>query len=142
MGGDSHPARPDTGYGGRSWRRRADTEPAIRRASDGGADARRALVRAACAGPRGVKTMRIVYFTHSLVSCWNHGNAHFLRGVLTELKAGGHDVRVFEPEDGWSRARLVEDHGPEAVSAFRSTYPQLASTTYRRDTLDVDEALD
>ena len=26
--------------------------------------------------------MRIAYFTHSLVSCWNHGNAHFLRGVL------------------------------------------------------------
>ena len=29
--------------------------------------------------------MRIVYFTHSLASCWNHGNAHFLRGVLREL---------------------------------------------------------
>ncbi len=31
--------------------------------------------------------MRIVYFTHSLASCWNHGNAHFLRGVLSELRA-------------------------------------------------------
>ena len=29
--------------------------------------------------------MRFVYFTHSLRSCWNHGNAHFLRGVLREL---------------------------------------------------------
>ena len=29
--------------------------------------------------------MRIVYFTHSLASCWNHGNAHFLRGVLRAL---------------------------------------------------------
>ena len=29
--------------------------------------------------------MRFVYFTHSLASCWNHGNAHFLRGVLREL---------------------------------------------------------
>ena len=24
--------------------------------------------------------MRFVIFTHSLVSDWNHGNAHFLRG--------------------------------------------------------------
>ena len=31
--------------------------------------------------------MRFVYFTHSLASCWNHGNAHFLRGVLRELVA-------------------------------------------------------
>jgi hypothetical protein len=26
--------------------------------------------------PRGGR-MRFVYFTHSLASCWNHGNAHF-----------------------------------------------------------------
>ena len=49
--------------------------------------------------------MRIVYFTHSLLSCWNHGNAHFLRGVLRELAARGHDVRAFEPANGWSRAQ-------------------------------------
>ena len=36
--------------------------------------------------------MKFVYFTHSLASCWNHGNAHFLRGVLRELIARGHDV--------------------------------------------------
>ena len=29
--------------------------------------------------------MRFVIFTHSLVSDWNHGNAHFLRGIATEL---------------------------------------------------------
>ena len=33
--------------------------------------------------------MKITYFTHSLRSCWNHGNAHFLRGVLRELMARG-----------------------------------------------------
>ena len=27
------------------------------------------------------------YFTHSLVSDWNHGNAHFLRGIVRELAA-------------------------------------------------------
>ena len=31
--------------------------------------------------------MRIVMFYHSLISCWNHGNAHFLRGVVSELIA-------------------------------------------------------
>ena len=41
--------------------------------------------------------MRIVVFCHSLVSDWNHGNAHFLRGVVSELLDRGHDVRVFEP---------------------------------------------
>ena len=31
--------------------------------------------------------MRIVFFSHSLLSDWNHGNAHFLRGVVAELHA-------------------------------------------------------
>jgi spore maturation protein CgeB len=76
--------------------------------------------------------MRIVYFTHSLRSCWNHGNAHFLRGVLSELIARGHDVRVFEPEGAWSLANLVADHCEEALAPFRDAYPELGSRTYRR----------
>jgi spore maturation protein CgeB len=74
--------------------------------------------------------MRIVYLTHSLDSCWNHGNAHFLRGVLSELIARGHDVRVHEPADSWSRANLVDDHGEEALSTYRSAYPELSSSRY------------
>ncbi len=42
--------------------------------------------------------MKVAYSTHSLASCWNHGNAHFLRGVLRELVHAGHEVEVFEPE--------------------------------------------
>lgn len=76
--------------------------------------------------------MRIVYFTHSLQSCWNHGNAHFLRGVLSELIARGHDVRVLEPESAWSLANLLEDHGDEGLAPFRSAYPELSSRTYSR----------
>jgi len=76
--------------------------------------------------------MRIVYFTHSLRSCWNHGNAHFLRGILSELIARGHDVRVFEPEAAWSAANLLKDHGEEGLSAFRTAYPELGSRTYSR----------
>jgi spore maturation protein CgeB len=74
--------------------------------------------------------MRIVYFTHSLVSCWNHGNAHFLRGVLSELIARGHDVQVFESSSAWSLENLTRDHGEEGTAAYRSRYPELSSSQY------------
>ena len=77
--------------------------------------------------------MRIVYFTHSLASCWNHGNAHFLRGVLDELVERGHDVRAFEPEGAWSLANLLADHGEAGLEAWRRHYPRLASTAYPGD---------
>ncbi len=70
--------------------------------------------------------MRFVSFNHSLTSCWNHGNAHFLRGVLRELLARGHQVRSYEPPDGWSRANLVGDHGAAALDGFARYYPDLA----------------
>jgi spore maturation protein CgeB len=76
--------------------------------------------------------MRIVYFTHSLRSCWNHGNAHFLRGVLSELVSLGHDVRVLEPEDPWSLSNLRKDHGDAGLESFRTAYPELGSRTYSR----------
>ena len=78
--------------------------------------------------------MRIAYFTHSLQSCWNHGNAHFLRGVLSELVARGHDVRAYEPEGAWSLANLLADHGDEGLAAFRESYPELHSMVYAADT--------
>jgi spore maturation protein CgeB len=74
--------------------------------------------------------MRIVYFTHSLASCWNHGNAHFLRGVLDELIERGHDVSAFEPAGAWSLENLIADHGAEGLAAFRASYPNLSSTAY------------
>ena len=77
--------------------------------------------------------MRIVYFTHSLASCWNHGNAHFLRGVLDELVARGHEVRVNEPEDAWSLTNLLADHGPAGLEPYHAAYPRLTSQTYGAD---------
>jgi spore maturation protein CgeB len=74
--------------------------------------------------------MKIVYFTHSLDSCWNHGNAHFLRGVLDELIDRGHEVSVFEPEDAWSRANLVADHGTDGLNVYRTAYPRLSSQRF------------
>jgi spore maturation protein CgeB len=86
--------------------------------------------------------MRIVMFYHSLRSCWNHGNAHFLRGVVSELRHRGHDVSVFEPEDAWSARLLAQEHGAAALSAYLAQYPGLHSRRYGVERLDLDEALD
>ncbi len=74
--------------------------------------------------------MRIVYFTHSLRSCWNHGNAHFLRGVISELEARGHDVRCFEPARSWSLDNLLADHGEDGLRPFEQSYPGLRPRSY------------
>jgi spore maturation protein CgeB len=86
--------------------------------------------------------VRIAMFCHSLVSDWNHGNAHFLRGICTELLARGHDLAVFEPADAWSVANLVAEHGHQPVDDFSRAYPHLASRRYDPATLDLQEALD
>ena len=85
--------------------------------------------------------MRFALFYHSLISDWNHGNAHFLRGVASELLARGHEVRVFEPEDAWSVQNLRADHGDAALAAFSAAYPHLSSRRYGAS-LDLDEATD
>ena len=77
--------------------------------------------------------MRIVYFTHSLLSCWNHGNAHFLRGVLRELAALGHEVAALEPEGNWSLSNLLADHGEAGLVPFQSAYPDLSTHSYGAD---------
>ena len=86
--------------------------------------------------------MRIVIFCHSLVSCWNHGNAHFLRGVVRELRARGHEVRALEPADGWSRQQLIQEQGEAALLENRRAYPQDCVLTYCDGELDLDLALD
>lgn len=75
--------------------------------------------------------MKIVYFTHSLLSCWNHGNAHFLRGVLRELIARGHDVTACEPANGWSLSQLLADHGEAGLTPFRQAYPELGALSFQ-----------
>ncbi|MBN1237460.1 MAG: glycosyltransferase, partial [Gammaproteobacteria bacterium] len=86
--------------------------------------------------------MKLVLFYHSLISDWNHGNAHFLRGIAAELLARGHDVEVYEPRDAWSVGKLLEEQGSAALDAFRRRYPQLESRRYDLDSLDLDAALD
>jgi spore maturation protein CgeB len=85
--------------------------------------------------------MKIVLFCHSMVSCWNHGNAHFLRGIARELVRLHHDVAVYEPADGWSRSNLVRDHGVVALDEGARVVPGIAIRQYQLATLDLEEAL-
>jgi spore maturation protein CgeB len=86
--------------------------------------------------------VQVVLFCHSLVSCWNHGNVHFLRGVVRELQARGHAVRVLEPEGGWSRRNLVREQGQAALEENRRACPSDCVTTYATGGPDLDQALD
>ncbi len=81
--------------------------------------------------------MRVLIFCHSILSDWNHGNAHFLRGVTTELIARGHDVQVLEPVNAWSVENLIADRGPGALDQFRTVYPTIYSERYDPSTLDL-----
>jgi spore maturation protein CgeB len=85
--------------------------------------------------------MRFVIFSHSLVSDWNHGNAHFLRGIVTELSSRGHRVDVYESLDGWSRRNLLMDAGTPAITDFEVAYPQARTSYYRAGSFDVAGAL-
>jgi spore maturation protein CgeB len=86
--------------------------------------------------------MIVVIFCHSILSDWNHGNAHFLRGVVSELIARGHSVKVFEPRDAWSATNLVADAGESALHASRAVYPAYELCRYELENLDLDAALE
>lgn len=81
------------------------------------------------------ESMRVVLFCHSLLSDWNHGNAHFLRGVVHELQRRGHRVEVYEPVDAWSAENLVRDHGETALFRTLRIYPTLQIHRYTLSTL-------
>ena len=86
--------------------------------------------------------MRIALFVHSLRSCWNHGQVHFLRGVASELVRRGHRVTSWEPLGAWSAENLVRDHGPSALEAWRESYPELSVRIYAPGRLDAGAALE
>src|SRR5689334_24381583 len=85
--------------------------------------------------------MKIVLFYHSLLSDWNHGNAHFLRGIASELLARGHEVEIYEPRDAWSVQNLIAEYGEAPLYAFAEAYPSLQSIRYD-NSLDLEAALD
>jgi spore maturation protein CgeB len=85
--------------------------------------------------------MKIRLFYHSLISDWNHGNAHFLRGIVRDLRQRGNDVTVFEPRNGWSVENLVAEHGEEPLRRFAEAYPGLSSVRYKPGEFDLERAL-
>lgn len=85
--------------------------------------------------------MKIVLFYHSLLSDWNHGNAHFLRGVARELGRRGHEVLVYEPLDNWSLHNLVEQQGLAPLRRFHEIYPDLQSRAYDPAHIELDVIL-
>ncbi len=80
--------------------------------------------------------LRFRFFAHSWVSDWNHGNAHFLRGLVRELIRRGHEVRCYEELGSWSLKNLVSEEGNsaiEAIDTFRRTYPEIDVRFYQND---------
>ena len=81
-------------------------------------------------------SIRFCIFAHSWISDWNHGNAHFLRGLARELRKLGHEVRCYEELGSWSLTNLVEQEGEVAVQAieqFRREFPDLDVRFYQQD---------
>jgi spore maturation protein CgeB len=85
--------------------------------------------------------MKCVLFYHAFTSCWNNGNAHFLRGLSRELGKLGHEVIVYEPADGWSRLNAIKDGGERTLGEVRGLFPFVDVRQYDLS-LDLDEALD
>ena len=85
--------------------------------------------------------MKCVLFYHALTSCWNNGNAHFLRGVARELREFGHHVVVYEPAEGWSRLNAIRDGGVQPLQDARAVLPGIDIRQYGASP-DLDVALD
>jgi spore maturation protein CgeB len=85
--------------------------------------------------------MKCVLFYHAFTSCWNNGNAHFLRGIARELQKLGHEVVIYEPADGWSRLNAIRDGGSKVLCEVTRLFPQIDVRQYD-PALDLDEALD
>jgi spore maturation protein CgeB len=80
--------------------------------------------------------LRFRYFAHSWISDWNHGNAHFLRGLARELQRQGHEVRCYEQFGSWSLTSLVVNEGEkaqQAIEQFRREFPDLDVRLYEKD---------
>ncbi len=79
--------------------------------------------------------LRLRIFAHSWLSDWNHGNAHFLRGLVRELVRMGHEVRCYEEMGSWSLANLMQEGeiASRAIEQFRREFPELDVRFYQRD---------
>lgn len=86
--------------------------------------------------------MKFAWFVHAIASCWNNGNAHFLRGLASALEDKGHEVVFFEPEHSWSETNLIADHGADALHGFEVRFPQIRRRKYDPARADFSELTD
>ena len=77
----------------------------------------------------------IPHFAHSWISDWNHGNAHFLRGLARELRAWGTRFAATRRSASWSLTNLVQEgeSAQQAIEQFRREFPDLDVRFYQRD---------
>ncbi|MBV8084345.1 MAG: glycosyltransferase, partial [Chloroflexi bacterium] len=73
--------------------------------------------------------MTFALFYHSVISDWNHGNAHFLRGLMRALNRRGHETVCYEPRDAWSLKHLLEE-SPTAIQDFERRFPDVKYERY------------
>jgi spore maturation protein CgeB len=84
--------------------------------------------------------MKAVLFCHAFTSCWNNGNAHFLRGIARELVRIGHQVVVCEPSEGWSRLNARSDGGDAVLREAEALLPPIQLHRYQASP-DLDNIL-
>jgi spore maturation protein CgeB len=82
-----------------------------------------------------MQALNVRIFAHSWISDWNHGNAHFLRGLARELVRMGHQVRCYEEVGSWSLSNLMHEGetATRAIDDFHETYPELDVRFYDRN---------
>lgn len=81
-------------------------------------------------------SQRFAFFYHSVISDWNHGNAHFLRGLMRALQERGHATVCYEQADNWSLKNLLRAR-PRAIAEFQAQFPDLRFSRYSpREGLD------
>lgn len=85
--------------------------------------------------------MKIYFFCHSVISDWNHVNAHFLRGIISSLHFSGHNVEVFEPKDSWSFKNLIIEKGKTAIDDFRKYFPFHSPVIYSEKSFEPSDYL-
>jgi spore maturation protein CgeB len=80
--------------------------------------------------------LRLRFFAHSWRSDWNHGNAHFIRGLADELRKSGHEVRCYEAANAWSFVNLMQERlAARSLDQFRETFPCLDVRVFSPDNL-------
>ncbi|HEX2967736.1 MAG TPA: glycosyltransferase [Bacteroidales bacterium] len=62
--------------------------------------------------------------------------------MISSLHSLGHDVKVFEPEGGWSLKNLLIDKGKKALNYFNDFFPVHAPVFYLEDSFDASTFLD